>query len=113
MNHLDLFASVGIVGDLTCAGVRCFGPTAQAAQLESSKKFAKEFMERHGIPTAQWRAFTKPEDACSFIMRWVEGHPLKDRCSSCLVWFGLLGWVFGGGGGFFHCVAMAVLALAL
>lgn len=60
--------AAGIVGDLTCAGVRCFGPTAQAAQLESSKKFAKEFMERHGIPTAQWRAFTKPEDACSFIM---------------------------------------------
>ncbi|CAO2632382.1 Trifunctional purine biosynthetic protein adenosine-3 [Lemmus lemmus] len=60
--------AAGIVGDLTCAGVRCFGPTAQAAQLESSKKFAKEFMDRHGIPTAQWRAFTKPEDACSFIM---------------------------------------------
>ncbi|XP_038202410.1 trifunctional purine biosynthetic protein adenosine-3 isoform X1 [Arvicola amphibius] len=60
--------AAGIVGDLTCAGVRCFGPTAQAAQLESSKKFAKEFMDRHGIPTARWRAFTKPEDACSFIM---------------------------------------------
>ncbi|XP_021064668.1 trifunctional purine biosynthetic protein adenosine-3 [Mus pahari] len=60
--------AAGIVGDLTSAGVRCFGPTAQAAQLESSKKFAKEFMDRHGIPTAQWRAFTNPEDACSFIM---------------------------------------------
>ncbi|XP_021484297.1 trifunctional purine biosynthetic protein adenosine-3 [Meriones unguiculatus] len=60
--------AAGIVEDLTSAGVRCFGPTAQAAQLESSKKFAKEFMDRHGIPTAQWRAFTKPEDACSFIM---------------------------------------------
>lgn len=73
---MDLFASVGIVGNLTCAGIRCFGPTAQAAQLESSKKFAKEFMDRNGIPTAQWRAFTKPEDACSFIMRWVEGQVL-------------------------------------
>lgn len=60
--------AAGIVGDLTSAGVRCFGPTAQAAQLESSKKFAKEFMDRHGIPTAQWKAFTNPEDACSFIM---------------------------------------------
>lgn len=59
--------AAGIVGDLTSAGVRCFGPTAQAAQLESSKKFAKEFMDRHEIPTAQWRAFTNPEDACSFI----------------------------------------------
>uniref|UniRef100_A0A8D1RCV4 Trifunctional purine biosynthetic protein adenosine-3 n=1 Tax=Sus scrofa TaxID=9823 RepID=A0A8D1RCV4_PIG len=60
--------AAGIVGNLTSAGVRCFGPTAEAAQLESSKRFAKEFMDRHGIPTAQWRAFTKPEEACSFIM---------------------------------------------
>ncbi|GAB1300432.1 Trifunctional purine biosynthetic protein adenosine-3 [Apodemus speciosus] len=60
--------AAGVVGDLTSAGVRCFGPTAQAAQLESSKKFAKEFMDRHGIPTARWRAFTNPEDACNFIM---------------------------------------------
>uniref|UniRef100_A0A452RIZ0 Trifunctional purine biosynthetic protein adenosine-3 n=1 Tax=Ursus americanus TaxID=9643 RepID=A0A452RIZ0_URSAM len=60
--------AAGIVGNLTSAGVRCFGPTAEAAQLESSKRFAKEFMDRHGIPTARWRAFTKPEEACSFIM---------------------------------------------
>ncbi|MBZ3889385.1 Trifunctional purine biosynthetic protein adenosine-3 [Sciurus carolinensis] len=60
--------AAGIVGDLTSAGVRCFGPTAEAAQLESSKRFAKEFMDRHRIPTAQWSAFTKPEEACSFIM---------------------------------------------
>ncbi|XP_051840878.1 trifunctional purine biosynthetic protein adenosine-3 [Antechinus flavipes] len=58
----------GIVGNLTSAGVRCFGPTAKAAQLESSKKFAKEFMDRHGIPTAKWKAFSNPEEACSFIM---------------------------------------------
>nr|XP_012997296.1 trifunctional purine biosynthetic protein adenosine-3 [Cavia porcellus] len=61
--------AAGIVGDLTSAGVRCFGPNAEAAQLESSKRFAKEFMDRHGIPTAQWRAFTKAEEACGFIMR--------------------------------------------
>ncbi|XP_006862605.1 PREDICTED: trifunctional purine biosynthetic protein adenosine-3 [Chrysochloris asiatica] len=60
--------AAGIVGNLTSAGVRCFGPTTEAAQLESSKKFAKEFMDRHGIPTAKWRAFTKPEEACNFIM---------------------------------------------
>ncbi|XP_045140588.1 trifunctional purine biosynthetic protein adenosine-3 [Echinops telfairi] len=60
--------AAGIVENLTSAGVRCFGPTAKAARLESSKKFAKEFMERHGIPTAKWRAFTKPEEACNFIM---------------------------------------------
>lgn len=60
--------AAGIVGDLTAVGVRCFGPTAKAAQLEASKKFAKEFMDRHGIPTARWRAFDRPEDACNFIM---------------------------------------------
>ncbi|XP_036983053.2 trifunctional purine biosynthetic protein adenosine-3 [Artibeus jamaicensis] len=59
--------AAGIVGNLTSAGVRCFGPTAEAAQLESSKRFAKEFMDRHGVPTARWRAFTEPEEACSFI----------------------------------------------
>ncbi|KAM6223503.1 trifunctional purine biosynthetic protein adenosine-3-like [Rhynchocyon petersi] len=60
--------AAGIVESLASAGVRCFGPTSKAAQLESSKQFAKEFMDRHGIPTAKWRAFTKPEEACSFIM---------------------------------------------
>ncbi|XP_068931035.1 trifunctional purine biosynthetic protein adenosine-3 [Petaurus breviceps papuanus] len=60
--------AAGIVEDLTSAGVRCFGPTAKAAQLESSKKFAKEFMDRHGIPTAKWKAFTNPEEACNFVM---------------------------------------------
>lgn len=60
--------AAGIVGDLTAVGVRCFGPTDKAAQLEASKKFAKEFMDRHGIPTARWRAFDRPEDACNFIM---------------------------------------------
>lgn len=63
------FQSLGIVGNLNSVGVRCFGPTAEAAQLESSKRFAKEFMDRHGISTARWKAFTKPEKACDFIMR--------------------------------------------
>ncbi|XP_050785096.1 trifunctional purine biosynthetic protein adenosine-3 isoform X4 [Gopherus flavomarginatus] len=59
--------AAGIVDDLTGAGVRCFGPTARAAQLESSKSFCKAFLDRHGIPTARWKAFTNPEEACSFI----------------------------------------------
>ncbi|XP_048349791.1 trifunctional purine biosynthetic protein adenosine-3-like isoform X1 [Sphaerodactylus townsendi] len=57
----------GIVDDLTAAGVRCFGPTAKAAQLESSKSFSKAFLDRNGIPTARWKAFTRAEEACSFI----------------------------------------------
>ncbi|XP_069492366.1 trifunctional purine biosynthetic protein adenosine-3 [Ambystoma mexicanum] len=59
--------AAGIVDDLTLAGVRCFGPTAKAAQLEASKSFSKDFMDRHGIPTARWKAFTDPQEACSFI----------------------------------------------
>ncbi|MGH0146727.1 UNVERIFIED_CONTAM: hypothetical protein FKN15_027546 [Acipenser sinensis] len=57
----------GMVDDLTAAGVCCFGPSAKAAQLEASKSFSKEFMDRHGIPTARWRAFTDPQEACRFI----------------------------------------------
>ncbi|NXH85241.1 PUR2 protein, partial [Edolisoma coerulescens] len=59
--------AAGIVDDLTAAGIRCFGPTAKAAQLESSKSFSKAFLDRHEIPTARWKAFTDPKAACSFI----------------------------------------------
>uniref|UniRef100_A0A2D4HL37 phosphoribosylamine--glycine ligase n=2 Tax=Micrurus lemniscatus lemniscatus TaxID=129467 RepID=A0A2D4HL37_MICLE len=59
--------AAGIVDDLAAAGVRCFGPTAKAAQLESSKSFSKAFLDRHGIPTARWKAFTNEEEACTFI----------------------------------------------
>ncbi|NXY62421.1 PUR2 protein, partial [Callaeas wilsoni] len=44
--------AAGIVDDLTAAGIRCFGPTSKAAQLESSKNFSKAFLDRHDIPTA-------------------------------------------------------------
>ncbi|PKU40757.1 trifunctional purine biosynthetic protein adenosine-3 [Limosa lapponica baueri] len=57
----------GIVDDLTAAGVKCFGPTAKAAQLESSKSFTKAFLDRHEIPTARWKSFTDPKAACNFI----------------------------------------------
>ncbi|XP_061081964.1 trifunctional purine biosynthetic protein adenosine-3 isoform X1 [Conger conger] len=59
--------AAGMVDDLTAAGVPCFGPSAQAAQLEASKSFSKSFMDRHGIPTARWRSFTDPQEACCFI----------------------------------------------
>lgn len=68
---LTCILSSGMVDDLTAAGVPCFGPSAKAAQLESSKSFAKAFMERHGIPTARYGSFTDPQEACSFIRRSV------------------------------------------
>lgn len=53
----------GLVDFLTERGVKAFGPVKKAAMLEASKAFAKEFMSRHGIPTAAYRAFDDFEDA--------------------------------------------------
>lgn len=55
--------AAGIVDAFRAAGLRAFGPTAAAARLESSKAFAKDFMRRHGIPTADYREFTDPAAA--------------------------------------------------
>ena len=49
----------GIRNDFDACGLLCFGPSKAAARLEGSKSFAKEFMERHGIPTAASRIFTE------------------------------------------------------
>ena len=48
-------------------GLRCFGPTAAAARLEGSKSFSKEFMARHGIPTAAYETFEDAESAAAYI----------------------------------------------
>jgi phosphoribosylamine--glycine ligase len=52
--------AAGVVDEFRAHGLRIFGPTQAAAQLESSKAFSKAFMERHGIPTAKYQVF---EDA--------------------------------------------------
>lgn len=57
----------GIVDRFRAAGLRVFGPSAKAAQLEGSKAFAKDFMQRHGIPTAAYGSFTDIDAAESFI----------------------------------------------
>ncbi|NXC37685.1 PUR2 protein, partial [Penelope pileata] len=64
----EALLAAGIVDDLQAAGVRCFGPSAKAAQLASNTSFAKAFLDRHGIPTARWKAFTNPQEACRFII---------------------------------------------
>ncbi|HEX9613876.1 MAG TPA: phosphoribosylamine--glycine ligase, partial [Bacteroidota bacterium] len=60
---------MGIVDDFQQDGLAIFGPTAAAARLEGSKAFAKEFMNRHGIPTAKHRTFTAATipDAMAFV----------------------------------------------
>ena len=57
----------GIVDRFEDAGLPCFGPRAGPAQLEGSKSFTKAFLDRHGIPTASWQAFTDPDAARQYI----------------------------------------------
>jgi phosphoribosylamine--glycine ligase len=61
----------GVADALAEAGIAVFGPSAAAARLEGSKAFAKEFMQRHGIPTARCEVFSDPDAA----ERWVRAHP--------------------------------------
>ncbi len=56
----------GVVDTFRDAGLPIFGPTRDAAQLEGSKAFAKDFMERHGIPTASYRVFDTAAPAIEF-----------------------------------------------
>jgi phosphoribosylamine---glycine ligase len=59
--------SIGIVDSFQAAGLRIFGPTRAAAQLESSKAFAKAFMKGHGIPTAEYGIFTDFHNVREFV----------------------------------------------
>jgi len=59
--------ALGIEGAFKKAGLRIFAPSKEAASLESSKAFAKEFCIRHGIPTAQSRTFEDPEEALKHV----------------------------------------------
>jgi phosphoribosylamine---glycine ligase len=58
----ELPLHLGVVDEFTRRGYRIFGPTQAAAQLESSKSFAKEFMQRHHIPTAHYAICDSPQD---------------------------------------------------
>ncbi len=64
----------GIVDDFTTAGLKCFGPTQNAAQLEGSKAFTKDFLARHNIPTAAYANFTEIEPAIEYIKS--QGAPI-------------------------------------
>ncbi|MBA3771391.1 MAG: phosphoribosylamine--glycine ligase [Ramlibacter sp.] len=59
--------AAGVVDDFRAHGLRVFGPTQAAAQLESSKAFSKEFMKRHGIPTAQYETFSDAAGAHAYV----------------------------------------------
>ena len=61
--------AAGVVDDFRAHGLRIFGPTKAAAQLESSKAFSKDFMARHGIPTAAYETFSDPGAAHAYVDR--------------------------------------------
>jgi len=74
--HPDIYMTVvapddplamGLVDKLTAGGFRAFGPTAAAAQIEASKVFAKEFMQRHNIPTANYASFSDYAKAIAYV----------------------------------------------
>jgi phosphoribosylamine--glycine ligase len=66
--------AAGVVDAFRQAGLKIFGPTRAAAQLESSKDFAKSFMVKHGIPTALHRTFTSADPAKAFVSQ--RGAPI-------------------------------------
>lgn len=59
--------ALGCVDRLECEGIPAFGPTAEAAQMESSKIFSKNLMSKYGIPTAKSATFTSCDDALAYI----------------------------------------------
>jgi phosphoribosylamine---glycine ligase len=66
--------AAGVVDEFRAHGLRIFGPTKAAAQLESSKAFSKAFMARHSIPTAEFETFSDPAAAHAYVER--KGAPI-------------------------------------
>ncbi|HJT98608.1 MAG TPA: phosphoribosylamine--glycine ligase [Rhodanobacteraceae bacterium] len=64
----------GVVDRFRAAGLRCFGPTRIASQLEGSKAFTKDFLYRHNIPTAAYEVFTELDAALAYVRR--RGAPI-------------------------------------
>ncbi len=60
--------ALGVVDRFEAAGLKIFGPTKAAAQIETSKVFAKQFMQRHGIPTAPFEIFDDPHEAFRYLL---------------------------------------------
>lgn len=65
---------LGVVDAFRDAGLRCFGPTAKAAQLEGSKAFSKDFLARQNIPTAEYATFTDAAGARAYVQQ--KGAPI-------------------------------------
>ena len=79
----------GIVDKFTAAGLKIFGPSAAAAQLEGSKSFSKKIMERYLIPTAAFRSFTDLTQARAWITKW-GNYPVVIKASGLAAGKGVL-----------------------
>lgn len=64
----------GVVDTFSASGLKCFGPTQAAAQLEGSKAFSKDFLKKHAIPTASYGVFTEIEPAIAYVKQ--QGAPI-------------------------------------
>jgi phosphoribosylamine--glycine ligase len=64
----------GVVDYFSARGLRCFGPNQNAAQLEGSKAFTKDFLKRHRVPSADYQNFTEIEPACAYVR--AQGVPI-------------------------------------
>ena len=71
--------SLGITDEFTAAGLKIFGPDGKASQLESSKKFAKDFLKKYNIKTAGYESFTDFQTAENFARQKI--HPLVIKAS--------------------------------
>jgi phosphoribosylamine--glycine ligase len=72
----ELPLTLGIVNEFTKRGLAIFGPTSEAAEVEGSKVYAKEFMEKRRIPTARFKIATSYEEAIGIIQSCEFGYPL-------------------------------------
>ena len=69
----------GLADRFEAVGLRVFGPSQKAAQIEADKDFALRLMHKHGIPTGVYRTFTDPDDAQGFVRDW--GAPVVLKAS--------------------------------
>lgn len=73
----EVAVEAGLADALVQAGIACFGPTAQAGQLESSKAFTKGFCDRHGLPTAGYRVCDDAESAKAALAHFAPPYVVK------------------------------------
>ena len=74
----------GVADAVRAAGIPCFGPGAEGAQMEGSKLFSKQLMERAGIPTAAYGSFTDEASALAYVRE--QGAPLVHALPGRLGW---------------------------